>query len=396
MPLSKRVTDMKESATLAMSRKCRALIAQGEDIINLSIGQPDFDTPENIKQAAKEALDQGYTKYPPVPGDIDLRTAISNKFLKENDLDYSPAEICVSTGAKQSIMNTLHALVDPCDEVILFSPYWVSYIEQVRFVGGIPICITSNVEDGYKINSKELEEKISEKTKLVIFSSPSNPSGTAYSENELKEISKIILQHKNLYVLSDEIYEYLNYDEKNISIGSLPGMKERTITVNGVAKGFAMTGWRIGYIGAPSWITDACVKIQGQFTSGANSIAQRATIEALNKGKESVSYMIEEYEQRRNIGFKKLSEIEGVKLQKPGGAFYFFPDVSSFFGKRHEKREIANAAELCEYLLDEGKVACVDGAAFGNPNCLRLSFALSTVKLLEAIERMDKALQKLH
>ena len=353
--LSTRILNMETSATIAMSAKSRALKAEGLDVISLSLGEPDFNTPEVIKTAAKEAIDQNFSKYPPIAGYVDLKETIAEKFKRENNLPYKPNEIVVSTGAKQSLANVILSLINPGDEVLLPAPFWVSYVEQVKLAGGIPIEISTTIETDFKLTPDQLENAITPKTKLIIYSSPCNPSGSVYSRDELTALSKVILKHENLFVLADEIYEYINFTgESHTSMASISNeIWERTITVNGIAKGFAMTGYRIGYIGAPQWICDACTKIQGQFTSGANSIAQRATIEALKQGKDLILPMVEEYKQRRDLVYKELQNIPNIKTNLPEAAFYFFPDVSSYFGKSFKGEKISNAKELCFFVLNE-------------------------------------------
>jgi len=393
--LSERVQKMTESATIAMSQKSREMIEQGLDVISLSIGQPDFDTPTIIKDAAKKALDENFTKYTPVAGFLGLRQAISNKLLRENKLTYTPKQISVSTGAKQAIINVILALINEGDEVILPAPFWVSYLEQVKFAGGIPVVIPTQVKNDFKITSSELDDAITEKTKLIIYSSPCNPSGSVYNKDELINIAEVVAKHDNLFVLSDEIYEYIDFSNSAVSIATIPEIKDRVITVNGVAKGFAMTGWRIGYAAGPEWLISACNKIQGQFTSGANSIAQQACITALNEGKKLSLDMKSNFLRRRDLMFDLFQEIPGIKVNKPNGAFYLFPDVSSYFGKSNAEFSINNADELCQYLLKDGLVAAVSGTAFGAPNCIRLSYANSDDILIEASSRIKKSLAKL-
>lgn len=388
---------METSATIAMSAKSRELQAKGNDVISLSLGEPDFNTPEIIKQAAKEAIDQNFSKYPPIAGYPDLKEAIAEKFKKENNLTYSSKEIVVSTGAKQSLANVILSLINPGDEVLLPAPFWVSYVEQVKLAGGIPVEIQTTIDSDFKITPQQLKKAITPKTKLLIYSSPCNPSGSVYTKEELESLSEEILKHENIYVLADEIYEYINFtgQSHNSLAACSKEIWERTITVNGIAKGFAMTGYRIGYIGAPKWICDACTKIQGQFTSGANSIAQRATITAVKNGKPLVQYMVDEYELRRNLVHEELSQIQGLKTNLPEAAFYFFPDVSSYFGKSHKGTTIQSANDLCLFILNEELLAVVPGEAFGSPNSIRISYASSQEVLKEAMKRLKSALIKL-
>jgi aspartate aminotransferase len=395
--LSNRVLKMETSATIAMSTKSRILKSKGLDVINLSLGEPDFNTPENIKQAAIKAINENFSKYPPISGFQDLKEAIVKKFKLENKINYTSDEIIVSTGAKQSLANAILSLINPGDEVLLPAPYWVSYFEQVKLAGGIPKILKTTVKTDFKITPNQLKEAISDKTKLIIYSSPCNPSGSIYSKEELSSLSKVILSHEGLFVLSDEIYEYINFTGKpHTSLAAINSeIWERTITVNGVAKAFAMTGYRIGYIGAPKWICEACAKIQGQFTSGANSIAQKATITAVESGKNLVQYMVNAFKIRRNLVYNSLNKIEGIKVNLPEAAFYFFPDVSAFFGKSFNGKKINNSKDLCMYILDENLLAIVPGEAFGSPNSIRISYAASEEVLKEAMERFKNALEKL-
>lgn len=393
--LAARVQKMTESATIAMSQKSRALQEKGLDVISLSIGQPDFNTPDIIKEAAKSAIDENYSKYTPVGGYLELRKAICEKLKRENNLLHKPSEITVSTGAKQVIMNVILSLINEGDEVILPAPYWVSYFEQIKFAGGIPVCISSSVEDDFKINADQLKKAITEKTKLVIYSSPCNPSGSVYTKNELEQFAHVISEQEEVFILADEIYEYINFTDEKTSMASFAQVADRTITVNGVAKGFAMTGWRIGYAAGPEWLINACNKIQGQFTSGANSIAQRATITALKHGSSITCVMKAAFLRRRNLMVNLLKEVPGIQVNEPKGAFYVFPDVSSFFGKKHLATVIHNADDLCLFLLQEALVACVSGAAFGSPECIRISYASDDQTLIEAVKRIQLALSEL-
>lgn len=393
---SKLLEQLTESATLAMARMSRELSQQGIDVVSLSLGEPDFDTPPFIKQAAKEALENNITHYPPVNGFLEVRKAICSKFKRDNGLDYSPEQVVVSTGAKQAIANTVMALVNPGDEVIMPSPFWVSYAELVKIAGGVPVMINATVETDYKITPQQLKAAITDKTKLIIYSSPCNPTGSIYSRSELKAFAEVILEKQELYVISDEIYELIRFSGESVSMASIEGMYDRTITVNGVSKAFAMTGWRIGYIGAPRWIADACNKMQGQITSGANSIAQMATKAAVEADPEVVTFMIETFRERRDLVHRLLSEIPGLRLNLPQGAFYFFPDVSYYFGKTDGKITIKDATDLSLYMLQTQHVAVVTGDAFGDANCIRISYAASEPVLREAIARIKRALELLH
>lgn len=393
--IAKRISLINESQTIAMAKAGRALKAQGHDVINLSFGEPDFQTPEHIKEAAKRAIDEGYTFYTPVAGYPELREAISQKFKRENNLNYTADQIIVSTGAKHSIMNVVLALVNPGDEVIIPSPFWVSYAEMVKHAEGIPVFIDTQVDADFKINAEQLENVINNKSKLFMFSSPCNPTGSVYTQSELEKLAEVFRKYPNLYILSDEIYEHINFGEKHYSIASIPDLYDRVITVNGVSKGFAMTGWRIGYIGAAKEIAWACEKIQGQFTSGTSSISQRAVIAALNSDMGPTYEMRNAFLRRRDIILSELSKISGLKFNKPQGAFYVFPDVSYFFGKRNGDYIINNANDLCLYLLNRVYVAVVPGEAFGNPNYMRISYAANDEIIIEAINRISKALNEL-
>lgn len=390
--LSERINNLAVSQTLAMAALARELKSQGKDIISLSLGEPDFNTPDFIKEAAKKAIDDNYSAYPPVEGYADLKEAICNKFKRDNNLNYTPAQIVVSTGAKQSLYNVAQVMLNDGDEVILPAPYWVSYFEIIKLSGGVPVTVETSVESNFKITAEQLEAAITPKTKMMWFSSPCNPSGSVYSKEELEALADVLKKHPNIYVVSDEIYEHINYTGNYCSIGSIPGMENNTITVNGVAKAFAMTGWRIGYLGAPEFIAKACIKMQGQVTSGANSIAQRATKAAVEADPSAIKYMVDAFESRRGIVYQLLSEIPGFKLTMPEGAFYFFPDVSEYFGKTLRGKEIKDANDFAMYLLGEANVATVTGDAFGNPNCIRLSYATSEETLREAIKRIKEAL----
>lgn len=394
--VSKRIQNLSESQTIAMAQRSRELKAEGKDIISLSLGEPDFNTPDFIKEAAKKAIDENYTKYTPVPGYLELREAISKKFKRDNGLDYKTDQIVVSTGAKQSLANVVLSLVNPGDEVIIPSPYWVSYLELVKLAEGIPVIVESGIEQDFKINAEQLKKAITPRTKLMIFSSPCNPSGSIYSKAELKELANVIAAKEDFYVISDEIYEHINFVGKHESIAQFDNVYNQVITVNGVSKGFSMTGWRLGYIGAPKWIADACSKMQGQFTSGTNSITQRAVITALEADPSVTNEMNKAFKERRDLVLKMLSEIPGIETNEPEGAFYVFPNISSYFGKKTSSGEtIKDATDFSMYLLNEAQVAVVTGEAFGNPNCIRLSYATSNDQLIKAINRIADALQQL-
>jgi len=388
---------MEESATLAMAAKSRELKEQGHDVISLSLGEPDFKTPDHIREGAKEAIDEGkYFAYPPVPGYKDLREAIAAKLRNENNINEATADhILVSNGAKQSIANVMFALINPGDEVIIFAPYWVSYSALVKLPGGKPVFVSGTIENDFKVTAEQVEAAITPRTKAILYSSPCNPTGAVFSQDELTAIAEVVKKHENIVVLADEIYEHINYVGKNASIGAVPGMFERTCTINGFAKGFAMTGWRVGYICAPIWLVKACNKIQGQITSANCSIAQRAALTALTSDLGPTLAMTEAYNKRRTLVYDLLTKIPGLKVNMPEGAFYFFPDVSSYFGKTAGDTTINNASDLCLYLLAKAHVALVDGGAFGEPNCIRLSYAASEDELKEAASRMTKALAAL-
>lgn len=394
--LSNTLNNLSESQTLAMTRLSRELIAEGKDVISLSIGEPDFDTPQFIKDAAKKAIDKNYTHYTPVPGYLELRTAISNKFKRDNNLDYLPEEIVISTGAKHSLANISISLLNPKDEVILPAPYWVSYHEIIKIAGAIPVEISTTIEQDFKVNVAQIKAVITEKTRMIWFSTPCNPSGSVYTKDELHDIALLIKEYPNILIVSDEIYEHINFSGKHESIGQFDFIKDQVITVNGVSKGFAMTGWRIGYLGAPKWIADACTKMQGQFTSGTCSIAQKAAQAALEADPSVTLEMKASFEKRRELVLSMMREIPGLKLNSPNGAFYVFPDVTSYFGKTDGKTTVNNATELTMYLLNKGLVALVTGEAFGDPNCIRFSYAASEEVLIEAIKRIKTALALLH
>lgn len=392
--LSERILSMEESATLAMSRKSRELKAQGKDIISLSLGEPDFNTPEFIKKAAVEALEQNYTTYTPVPGYDDLRDAIANKFNRDNHIPYTRENIVVSTGAKQSIANLIMATINPGDEVIIPAPYWVSYAEIVKVAGGIPVVIPTSIESDFKFTPEQFRNSITAKSKMMMFSSPCNPTGTVYTKEELRALADVLKENPSILVMSDEIYEHINFVGHHFSMAQFDDVRDQIITVNGVSKAWAMTGWRVGYIGAPKVIADACNKMQGQFTSATCSIAQRATIAAVNADPAILKDMVAAFERRRELVLNALNNMPGVKCNRPGGAFYVFPDISSFFGKSFEGKTIHTAEDLCMYLLDKG-VALVSGEAFGDANCMRISYAASEETLTDAMNRVATALAQL-
>ena len=396
--ISNRILNMAESETLAMTAKARELKAQGKDVISLSIGEPDFNTPDTVKEAAKKAIDDNFTHYPPVPGYADLREAIAQKFKRDNNLDYKPEQIVVSTGGKQAIYQVVQCLVNPGDEVIIPTPFWVSYKEIVRVAEGKPVYVKTSIENDFKVTPQQLEAAITPRTKLIMFSSPSNPTGMLYTKEELKGIAEVVARHENLFVMSDEIYEHINFVGKHESLAQFPEVKERVITVNGVAKGFAMTGWRIGFIGAPLVIAKACNKLQGQVTSATCSIAQKATVRAMLMDpatSDDIINMRNIFRQRRDMVYKLLCDIPGLKVCMPQGAFYFFPDVSSYYGKSFNGKKIENSTDMAFYLLNEANVATVMGSAFGDDACIRLSYATSEDLLLEALRRIKEALAKL-
>jgi len=390
--LSNRIQSLPVSQTLAMAAKARELKAEGKDIISLSLGEPDFNTPDFIKDAAIEAINQDYNSYTPVDGYVELKEAICEKFKRDNNLTYAPNQVVVSTGAKQSIANVAQVLLNPGDEVLLPAPYWVSYSAIATLCEAKFTEIPSSIENDFKITPEQLEAAISPKTKMIFFNSPNNPSGTIYSEEEYRALAKVLEKHPDIYILSDEIYEHINYGTKPFSFAAIENMYDRTITVNGLAKAFAMTGWRIGYIGAPEWIAKACTKMQGQITSGTNCIAQRAAITAVKASPEKVQYMVDEFKKRRDLVLQLLGEIDGFKLNVPEGAFYVFPDISDFFGKTIQGKEIKNANDFSMLLLEKANVATVTGEAFGAPNCVRLSYAASELQLREAIKRIKEVL----
>lgn len=382
---------LSESATIAMARKARELKDQGIDVISLSLGEPDFDTPAEMKQAGIDAIEANETHYTPVPGTPRIRKAIVNKFKRDNGLDYTVDQVVVSTGAKQSLANVVLSLVDPGDEVILPAPFWVSYEEIVKVAGGIPVVIPTSIENDYKIQPHELEAAITPRTRLVMYSSPCNPSGSVYTQEETAALADVLRNHNRIITVSDEIYELINFTEKHASMAAQPGMWERTVTVNGVSKGFAMTGWRLGYIGAPTWIAAACTKIQGQFTSAPSSITQAAAAAALEADPSMVDGMVEAFRRRRALMVEGLSHVPGFKVNQPMGAFYVFPDISDLFGKSFQGKRLQNADDVAFFLLEEAKVASVSGAAFGTPECIRLSYAAADDVLREAVHRIHEA-----
>ena len=393
--LSERLNRLAPSATLAMSQKSSEMKAQGIDVINMSVGEPDFNTPDHIKEAGKKAIDQNVSRDSPVPGYPDLRSAIVAKLKNENGLDYTAAEILVSNGAKQCVCNAIMALVNDGDEVIIPAPYWVSYPQMVKLAGGEPVFIEAGFEQEFKITAEQLETAITPKTKMLILCSPSNPTGSVYSKEELASLAEVIKKHDDLYVLADEIYEHINYVGKHESIAQFPGMKERSIIINGVSKAYAMTGWRIGFMAAPEWITKGCNKLQGQYTSGPSSISQKAALEAYVASQECVEVMRQAFEKRRDLIVSLAKEIPGLEVNVPQGAFYLFPKCSSFFGKSDGERTINSSTDLAMYLLEKGHVATVGGDAFGDPDCFRMSYATSDDNIREAMKRIKEALAKL-
>ena len=393
--LSNRLNRLAPSETLAMSQKSNDMKAQGIDIINLSVGEPDFNTPDHIKEAAKQAVDNNFSKYSPVPGYMDLRKAIVTKLKKENGLEYTTNEILCSNGAKQSVCNTLMALINDGDEVIIPAPYWVSYPQMVKLAGGEPVIVNAGFDQDFKMTPEQLEAAITPKTKMLIICSPSNPTGSVYSKEELKGLADVILKHEDLFVLADEIYEHINYIGKHESIAQFPGMKERSIIVNGISKAYAMTGWRIGFIAGPEWIVKGCNKLQGQYTSGPCSVSQKAAEEAYIGSQECVDEMRKAFERRRNLIVKLANEIPGFEVNKPEGAFYLFPKCSSFFGKSDGNITINTSTDLAFYLLETAHVATVGGDAFGDPECFRMSYATSDENIHEAMRRIKEALEKL-
>lgn len=393
--LSARLNALSPSATLAMSQKSNELKAQGLDVINLSVGEPDFNTPDHIKEAAKRAIDENFSFYTPVPGYMSLRQAVSNKLKRENNLDFAPTQIVVGNGAKQAVCNALLCIIDKGDEVIIPTPAWVSYFEMVKLAEGVNITIHAGIEQNFKITGAQLEAAITDKTKAIILCSPSNPTGAVYSREEMADLVRVLAKYPRIIVIADEIYEHINYIGSHVSIAQFPEMKDRVVVINGVSKAYAMTGWRIGYCAAPLWIAKACTKLQGQYTSGASSIAQKASEAAYNGSQECVEIMRQAFERRRDLIISLAQEIPGFKVNVPEGAFYIFPEVSELFGKRHGAHVINNADDLAMYLLEEGLVASVSGAAFGADDCIRFSYATSEEKIIEAMKRVKRCIEQL-
>lgn len=393
--LSNRLNRLAPSQTLAMSQKSGEMKAQGIDVINMSVGEPDFNTPDHIKEAAKKAVDENFSRYSPVPGYMDLRKAIVAKLKNENNLDYTTSEILVSSGAKQSVCNTVMALVNDGEEVIIPAPYWVSYPQMVKLAGGTPVIVNAGFEQNFKMTPEQLEAAITPKTRMLILCSPSNPTGSVYTKDELEALAEVIKRHDDLFVLADEIYEHINYVGKHESIAQFPGMKERTIIVNGVSKAYAMTGWRIGFIAAPEWIVKGCNKLQGQYTSGPCSVSQKAAEAAYTTSQECVETMRKAFERRRDLIVELAKEIPGLEVNCPQGAFYLFPKCSGFYGKSYEGKPINNSTDLAMFLLEEGHVATVGGDAFGDPECFRMSYATSDDNIREAMRRIKETLAKL-
>jgi aspartate aminotransferase len=397
LPLSRLVTEMQESATLKMAKMARELKAQGKDVIDMSLGEPDFDTPAHIKEAAKKALDDGYTKYTPVNGLLELREAIVRKLARENNLHYTVNEIVVSNGAKQSVYNLCMSLLDPGDEVILPAPYWVSYYEIIKMAGGVPVIAQSDIEHDFKCTPAQIEALITDRTKFILYSSPCNPSGSVFSFHELEAIAEMLKAYEHVLVLSDEIYEHINFTSTHTSIAEIEGMRDRTIIINGMSKAFAMTGWRLGYMAGPSWIAEACTKIQGQVTSGANSFGQKAAAAALDGDLTPTLEMVKAFNKRRELIIAGLEQIPLLMVNRPEGAFYIFPDVSAYFGRTSTNGYIVkDADDLSLYLLAAAQVSTVSGVAFGNEKCIRLSYATSEAKIAEAVKRIENALAQLH
>lgn len=393
--ISNRLMSLSRSATLAMNHKTRELIRAGKDIINLSIGEPDFDTPANVKEAAIRAINENYTHYPPVNGFLDLREAISHKLLRDNELNYSPDEIIVSNGGKQAIANVMLSVLNPGDEIIIPAPYWVSYPDIAKLAEGTPVYITTDISQSYKISPAQLEAAITPKTRAFIFSSPSNPTGQIYSREELKALAAVFIRHPQIMIISDEIYEHINYVGKHESIAQFGELRNQVAIINGVSKGYAMTGWRIGFLAGPKWLVEACQKLQGQYTSGACSIAQKAAREALLGDQTIIKSMVEIFNERRELVLNRLSQMDGVKTDRPEGAFYVLPDISSFFGKSAAGFHVQDCEDMALYLLDKALVATVGGAPFGAPGCIRFSYATSTDLLEKALNRIEEALKQL-
>lgn len=394
--ISKRVQALSVSQTLAMTAKSQELKEQGIDVISLSIGEPDFNTPDDIKEAAKKAIDDNYSFYPPVPGYPDLRKAISRKFLEENGLNYTPEQIIVSAGGKHSLINIMISVVDPGDEVILLAPYWVSYLDHITFAEGKPVIIQTSIDSDFKVTPAQLEAALSPRTRVLIFNSPSNPTGMVYTYEEMAELVKVLEKYPQVIIISDEIYEHIIFTGKHVSLASFSSITDRVVTVNGVSKGYAMTGWRIGYIGAPLWLAKTCNKLQGQFTSGVCSIAQRAALAAITSKSDSKERMREAFLRRRDLICRLLGEVPGLKVRVPQGAFYVMPDISNFLGRSYNGQVIKNADDLALYILAEARVALVSGSAFGSDNCIRISYATSDERIIEAVKRIKEALAKLN
>ncbi len=393
--ISKRVQALSVSQTLAMTAKSQELKEQGIDVISLSIGEPDFNTPDDIKEAAKKAIDDNYSFYPPVPGYPDLRKAISRKFLEENGLTYTPEQIIVSAGGKHSLINIMISVVDPGDEVILLAPYWVSYLDHITFAEGKPVIIQTSIDSDFKVTPAQLEAALTPRTRVLIFNSPSNPTGMVYTREEMAELVKVLEKYPQVIIISDEIYEHIIFTGKHVSLASFSSITDRVVTVNGVSKGYAMTGWRIGYIGAPLWLAKACNKLQGQFTSGVCSIAQRAALAAITSKSDSKERMREAFLRRRDLICRLLGEVPGLKVRVPQGAFYVMPDITNFLGRSYNGQVIKNADDLALYILAEARVAIVSGSAFGSDNCIRISYATSDERIIEAVKRIKEALAKL-
>ena len=393
--VSKRIATLSPSATMAMNQKGKDLKAKGIDVINLSVGEPDFNTPDHIKEAAKKAIDNNFSFYPPAQGFPDLREAISNKFKRENNLDFSPEQIVVSAGAKNSLANVILSLIDKDDEVIVPAPYWVTYVELVKVAEGKNIVIKGTIDNDFKVSVDQIEQAITPKTKAILLCSPSNPTGSVYNKNELESIAKMLEKHSNIFIITDEIYEHINFVGKHESLAQFDSVKERVVVVNGVSKAYAMTGWRIGYIGAPLWLTKACTKLQGQFLTGPTSIAQKAAVTALNSDQACVAEMNKAFRRRRDLIIDLLKSVDNIKTIVPDGAFYVFPEISSYFGKSDGDRKIENSTDFCMYLLEKAHIATVPGEAFGEPACFRISYATSDENIVRAVDRMKNALAKL-
>ena len=390
MNISDRAKNLGESATLKMARLANELKENGKDVISLSLGEPDFFTPDYIKEALKKAIDENHSFYTPVPGSKKLREAIANKFKRDNQIHYSPEQIVVSTGAKQSLMNVILATINPGDEVILPAPYWVSYFDMIEFAGGVPVELKTSIDDDYKVTKSQVQDAITDKTRMFLFSNPCNPSGSSYSDDELRSISEALKGKENILIVSDEIYEYINFEGQNTSMAKFESIKSRVVTVNGLSKGYAMTGYRLGFMGAPLEVAKACSKIQGQFTSGANAVTQEAAVTALNDGPQKIEYMKKTFELRRDLFVEELSKVEGFKVNKPSGAFYVLPDISYYFGKKYKDRLIESSEDFSEILLEYALVATTPGGAFGTPQTIRLSYATSDDMLIEAAKRIKE------